>query len=153
MLKFINNVEVNCLTEVISDGRALRIDTIRDVDVRYAKMQISYKIYYKNKEGSCVSNEMHVDYRMVKKNAEYDMCEILWWRLLDNIKMRKSDMYPFQYGSLIVCLVLYFVNALPGVENVAWISDMTIGLQIKGQMDWMIAQKCVKISLRSSNVS
>lgn len=68
---------MNRLTGVILDGRALKIDTIRDVDVRYVKMGISYKFYYRNKEGSCVSTGVHVAYQMVKENIEYDLCEII----------------------------------------------------------------------------
>lgn len=44
-------------------------------------------------------------------------------------------MYPFWYGSLIVCLVFYFPNSFPSVENVACGDDMTIGCQIKGYLD------------------
>lgn len=50
MLKSIENVEVNQLTGVIFDGRALKFDTIRDVGMRYATMGIPYKFYYRNRE-------------------------------------------------------------------------------------------------------
>lgn len=135
IVKLVKNVEVNHLTGVILDGRALKIDIIRDVDVRYATMGISYNVYYKNRESSCVSTGVHVTYLMVKENAEYDLCEIIWRQLLDNIEMSKSEMYLFRYGSLIVCLVFYFLNTLPRAENVAWRNDMTIGSKIKGYLD------------------
>lgn len=85
MLKYVNNVEVNCLTKLILDGRELKIDTIRDVDIRFVTMGISYKIYYRNREGSCASTSAYEAYQMVKENAEYDLCEILQRWLLDNV--------------------------------------------------------------------
>lgn len=41
-LKYVNNVEVNWLIRVISNGRASRIISIRDVDVKYATMGINH---------------------------------------------------------------------------------------------------------------
>lgn len=98
-------------------------------------MGISYKVYFKNREGSSSSTIVYVAYQTVEENKECDLCELLRRQLLDHFQMTNDEKYPFRYGSLVVCLVFYFLNALPGNKNVIWRKDMTIGAQFKEYLD------------------
>lgn len=90
VLKYVKNDEVNRLTGFVLDKRALRIDGILDLAVRYVTMGNSYKVYYKNQEGSSSSTTVYVAYKMVKENTNYDLCDLLRWKLLDNLRLTKT---------------------------------------------------------------
>lgn len=70
-LKLVKNEEINWLAHVVLDKRALRIDRIVYLGVKYVTMGISYKVYYKNREGSSSSTTMYVAYQMVKVKVFY----------------------------------------------------------------------------------
>lgn len=57
-------------------------------------------------------------YKMVKENVNYDLCELLRQQLLVTLQLMKTNLYPFCYGSLIVCLLFYFLSALPRLNNI-----------------------------------
>jgi hypothetical protein len=66
--KFMQNKEVKSLIGVTKDQRALLIHTIVDPIVRYITYGISYKIYFRNREGSTSTIVIYITHHMVKKN-------------------------------------------------------------------------------------
>lgn len=49
-----------------------------------------------------------------------------------NIKKIKQDKkHVFKFGPLIVCLVMYFLNEIPGIGKVQWAYDKLVAVQIK----------------------
>lgn len=128
--KLVKNKEFETLTGITGDQRALLIDTIIDLVVRYVAYGVSQKIYLWNKEGSTSVIVVYVAHQMVKERKDFNLCELLLTQLTDNITMTKDDGYPFHFGSLIMCLMLYFLRSLPLKENVAWKSNVPIGKKI-----------------------
>lgn len=98
-------------------------------------MGITYKIYFRNKEGSTSTIVVYVAYHMAKIGMNYDLCELLRHQVLRNIKLTKNYGYSFHFGSLIVCLAFYFLNSLQLNENVAWDENLPIGKKIKIYLD------------------
>lgn len=84
-LKSVKNDEVNKITSVVFDKRALEIGTINELAIKYPNMGISYKVYYRNQEGSTSSTTVHVACNMVKENVDYDLCKLSRRQLLDNL--------------------------------------------------------------------
>lgn len=134
-LKSTRNDEEIFFTSIVSSKRAFLIDTIVDLVVWYATMGLSYKVYFKNHEGSTSSTIVFVSYKMVKENFDYDLCELLRWQLLYNLWFTKTELYHFWCDSLIVCLVIYFLNALLRLNNIAWRRDVLISAQIRGYLN------------------
>lgn len=66
-------------------------------------LDITYKIYLRNREGSTLAIIVYVAYQMAKAGMNNDLYELLRQQVLS-----KNDGYPFWFGSLIVCLAFYF---------------------------------------------
>lgn len=49
--------------------------------------------------------------------------------------LTKTEGHAFCLGSLVACLVFYFMNSLPLKENVVWDENLPIGKQIKRYLD------------------
>lgn len=72
---------------------------------------------------------------MMKEDMQYHLCSILLEELLNNMKKIKSDKkHVFKFGSLIICLVLYFMNEIPGIGSVPWAFHVLVATQIKQGM-------------------
>lgn len=69
-------------------------------------------------------------YILVMENRSFDLYESLKELLLENIKMSKQKNYAFWYGSLLVSLVMYYLESLPAKDNVIWESSVPIARQI-----------------------
>lgn len=74
-------------------------------------------------------------YKMVKENVDCDLCELLRQKLLDKLRLTKIEMYPFWYGSLIMCLVFYLLNVLTILNHIACRRDVLVSAQIRGYLD------------------
>lgn len=129
MKKFVKNKEVETITKVMGDQRALLIKKIVNLVVRYIAYEMSYKIYFKNREGSTSAIDVFVAHKLVMEDADYNLCELLRSHLLENINMKKNEGYPFQFGSLLVCLTIYFLRSLSLKENVLWKSQVPVAKQ------------------------
>lgn len=79
---------------------------------------------------------IHIAYQMVKEDAHYDLCSVLLEELMINLKKIKQDKNNvFKYGSLVICLALYFLNHIPGIGRVQWAFDRPVAQQIKQGRD------------------
>lgn len=45
----LSNIELNKLTRATFDGRSMRVDDFRDIDVKFTAMTIGYKVYQSNR--------------------------------------------------------------------------------------------------------
>lgn len=48
----------------------------------------------------------------------FDLCGLLKDQLLENVQLSKMIGCPFKFGTLVICLVMYFLNCLPLINNV-----------------------------------
>lgn len=73
----VTNPTINKLIGIEFDGRLMKINTIRDDDVRFVSMVIVYKVYQLNILNLVFDTAIHVAYRMVKEDSHYDLCIML----------------------------------------------------------------------------
>lgn len=57
---------------------------------------------------------------MIKEDQDFDLCGLLKDQLLENIDLTKKTQYPYNFGTLITCIVMYFLNCFPLDNNMAW---------------------------------
>lgn len=62
----------------------LIVKDMKDPIVKYASMLIRYNIYFTNKENFISTTSINILYEMVKKGANYDLCELLRENFLEN---------------------------------------------------------------------
>lgn len=118
-LKYVKNQVVTDTTRSRFDKRAMTINDILEYDVKFASMVIGYKIYHSSQENSVSSTAIYAAYEMVKKNKEYDLCELLWSELMNNLtKIKQEKKNTFKYGTFILCLFFYYMNEVLGVGHV-----------------------------------
>lgn len=89
--KKIPNKMVTSLTRATSDNRSLRVNDIKDINVRYVSMVLGYKATHANKLKSVSSVCIYSAYEMINNNAKIDVCEWLKDELIDNLKKIKGD--------------------------------------------------------------
>jgi hypothetical protein len=65
--------------------------------------------------------------QITKKNEYFDLCELLRGQLFKNIGMTKKDNNAFPFGSIVMCLMMYFLKLLPLEENFVWDSTTLVG--------------------------
>lgn len=87
----VRNPTVNKLTSAEFDGRLMRINTIKDDDVKFVAMVIGYKVYRSNQLNSVSDTAIHAAYKMVKEDAHYDLYSVMLEELMINLKKIKLD--------------------------------------------------------------
>lgn len=115
-LRNIKNATVIQVTNSKNDSRSMTISDIIEYDVRFASMIIVYKIYQSSRANSVSSTTIYATYQILKENKLYDLCGVLLSELKRNLKkIKKEKKHVFKFGTLIVCLALYFMNEIPSV--------------------------------------
>lgn len=110
----------------------MRISTITNIDINFASVILGYKVTQSNRLNFVSSCCIHATYQMLRNNVKYDLSE--WMRselMLNLVKIKGIKRGNFRYGNLIVCLMLYFWNELPGLGKKHWAHDISVGMQIK----------------------
>lgn len=131
-LRKVTNPTITKLTSAQFDNRSMTIDDIREHDIRFALMIIGYKVYQSSKLNSISDTTFYVVYQIMKEDIQYDLCTILLNELLSNLKKIKTDKKNiFKFGSLIVCLALYFMNEIHNTRRVQWAYDLLVTSQIR----------------------
>jgi len=147
----LKSVKNQTLSEAIGskfDKRAMTIDDISDPDVKFASMIIGYKIYHSSRENSIPGTAIYTAYEMLRKNADYDLCQLLLNQLMENLqKIKKDKKNSFKYGGLILCLFFYFMNELPGSNGWVWENDRPIAIQIRDYLHGLGDNKAQNIAL------
>lgn len=66
-------------------------------------MILGYKFQYSRKLNSVSASCVHMAYKMVIKDEEYDLCEVLRQQILENIAgIKKNRTTHFRFGSLVM---------------------------------------------------
>lgn len=105
----------------------MKINIIKEDDVKFASMVIGYKVYQSNRLNLVSSTAIHVSYKMVKEDWYYDLCNVLLEELLIIFKKIKQDKkHVFKFGYLIIYLALYFMNQIPKIGRVQWAYDRPV---------------------------
>lgn len=73
----IKNKEVETLNDINRDQRALIIDKIINPAVRYVAYDISYKVYFRNREGATLTIVVYMAHMLVMEDKSFDLCELL----------------------------------------------------------------------------
>lgn len=130
--KKIPNKEVMSLTDATFDNRLLRVNDIKDNNVKFASIVIGYKVAHTNRLNSVSSLCIHSAHEMILNNAKIDICELLKDELLENLDKIKGDTRgTFKFGNLIVCLMPYFSKEILGIGH----KDCMLGNRKSSQID------------------
>lgn len=90
-----------------------------EYDVRFSSMVKGYKVYLSNRKNSISDTVIYATYQLLKEDKKYDLCGVLLSELMRNLnKINQDKKHVFKFGSLIVCLALYFLNEIPNVGKV-----------------------------------
>lgn len=81
----LSNIELCKLTDTTFDGRSMRGDDIKEMDVKFAAMIIRYKFHQSNQLNSFSDNNILIAYQMVKEDAHYDLCNVMMKELMTNL--------------------------------------------------------------------
>lgn len=95
-------------------------------------MVVGYKEYQSRRHNSVFDIVIFTAYQMLKEDKRCYLYLALLSELLRNLKKIKQDKkHYFRFGSLIVCLALYLLNEIPGIEKFQWAYDKLVAMQIK----------------------
>lgn len=130
--KKVPNNKVMILTGATSNSRSLRVNDIKDINVRFVSMVLGYKTTHANRLNSVSSLCINSAYEMVNNNAMIDVCEWLKDELTDNLKKIKGDKKgTFHFRNLLVCLMLYFTKEIPSTRPKYFGYDILVGKQLQ----------------------
>lgn len=87
----LSNTELCKLISATFDGRSMRVDDIRDIDMKFAGMVIGYKVYQSNQLNYVFSNNILIAHQMVKEDTHYDLCSVMMKELMTNLHKIKQD--------------------------------------------------------------
>jgi hypothetical protein len=113
------------------DGRGLKVSTISDIELRFGIHIITHKIYSSSRLNSVPCEAVDLAFKIVKKNLEFDLSELLLVQLNKNMEsIRTSKNNPCKFGSLLTCLFFYIQKFFPSKGTVEWRKDTPILYQI-----------------------
>lgn len=129
--KRVSNDTVIDLTSATFDKRSLRVNDVKEINVRFVSMILGYKATHANRLNSISSLCIKSAYDMVNNNARIDVCEWLKDELIDNLKKIKGDKKgTFRFGNLILCLMLYITKHVPDIGKKYFGFDISVGKQL-----------------------
>lgn len=129
--KKVSNDTVMNLTGATFDKISLRVNDVKDINVRFVSMILGYKATHANRLNSVSSLCIKSAYDMVNDNARIDVCEWLKDELIDNLKKIKGDKNgTFRFGSFLVCLMLYITKEVPGIGRKDFGFDIPVGKKL-----------------------
>lgn len=127
--------DVKKLTGSRWDGRAMTVDNINDLVVKFVSMVIGYRIYYSRRMNSILVATIHTAYRMGKENFDYGLAEALRSQLMENLEVVKNDKkMRFKFGQLIMGLFFYFQTFFLGIGDEQWITSTLALPQMKSNI-------------------
>jgi hypothetical protein len=103
---------------------ALVILEIIDLVTRYIVYGVSYIIFLRNREGAALIGVLFISHKMINEYQNFDLCGLLKYQL------KNKSNYPFNFATLVIWLVIYFMNSLPLNNNVIWRENEIICKQI-----------------------
>ena len=109
------------------DGRGLKINNVTNVELRFGIHIIAHKIQSSSRLNSVPCGEVDLAYKVVKKNLEFDLSDLLLKQLnknMDSVKTSKNN--PCKFGSLLTCLFFYVQKLFPSKGIVVWRKDTLV---------------------------
>lgn len=105
--KKVSNDTVINLSSATFDKRSLRVNDVKDINIKFISVILGYKATHANRLNSVSSLCIKSAYDMVNDNARIDVCEWLKDELIDNLgKIKRDKKGTFRFGNLLVCLML-----------------------------------------------
>ena len=113
------------------DGRGLKINTVIDPELRFGIYVIAYRIYSSSRLNSVACEAVDLAFKMVKKNLEFDLSDLLLVQLNKNMEsIRTSKNNLCKFGSLLICIFFYVQKFFPSKGTVEWRKDTPVLYQI-----------------------
>ena len=109
------------------DGRGLKISSVTDVDLRFGIHIIAHKIYSSSQSNSVPCEAVNLAYKIIKKNMEFDLLDVLLKQLnknTDSVKTSKNNSFKFSF--LLTCLFFYVQKFFPSKGIVVWRKDTLV---------------------------
>ena len=129
--KTLGRDELQKLTLAEWDGRGLKINNVSDIELKFGIIIIAYKLYSSSRLNSVACEAVDLAYKVVKKNLEFDLAEVLLKQFNKNMEsIRTSKKNPCKFGSLLICIFFYAQNFFPSKGTVVWRKDTPILYQI-----------------------
>ena len=131
--KTLGRAELQKKTLAKWDGRGLKINNVTDLELRFGIYIIAFKIYSSSQLNSVSCEAIDLTYKVVKKNLDHDLFDVLLKQLnknVDSVKTTKNN--SFKFGLHLVCLFFYVQNFFPSKGIVVWRKDTPILYQING---------------------
>lgn len=114
----------------------MRVDDIKEIDVKFVAMIIGQKVYQSNQLNSIFGNNNLIAHEMVKEDSHYDLYTMMLKELMTNLhKIKQDKKNTFRYGSFVIYLALYFLNTIPSFGKIHWDFDHPIATQIAKILD------------------
>ena len=129
--KTLGQEELQKKTLAERDSRGLKINNVTNVELRFGIHIITHKIYSLSRLNSVPCEAVDLAYKVVKKNLEYDLSNVLLKQLnknIDSVKTSKNN--PFKFVSLLTCLFFYVQKFFPSKGIVVWRKDTRVLYQI-----------------------
>ena len=125
--KTLGREELQKLTLAEWDGRGLKISIVANVELRFGIHVIAHKIYSSSRPNSVPCEAVDLAYKVVKKNVEFDLSELLLSQLNKNMEsIRTSKNNSCKFGSLLICLFFYIQKSFPSKGSVVWRKEIPV---------------------------
>ena len=102
----------------MSDGKNMKVNMIKEVDVRLVCKIIRYKMNYSSRLNYVPTRFIHATYMMIVEREKFNMRQILRHQLLDNIdRIKKTKNASFRFKSLLKHFFFQVVRNFPSISN------------------------------------
>lgn len=96
------------------NGRVLKIKNVTNIELRFDIHIISHKIYSLSQSNNIPYEVVDLAYKVIKKNLEFDLSDVLLKQLNKNIEtMKTSKNNSFKFSSLLTFLFFYVQKFSP----------------------------------------
>ena len=75
--KTLSKDELQKLTQVVWDGRGLKLNNITNIELKFGICVVAYKLYSSSRLNSVSCEAVDLAYKVVKKNMEFDLADVL----------------------------------------------------------------------------
>ena len=92
----------------------MKISNVSDVELKFGIHIIAHKIYNSSRLNSVPCEAVDLAYKVVKKNLEYDLVDLMLKQLnknMESIRTSKNNLWKF--SSLLTCLFFYVQKFFP----------------------------------------
>lgn len=117
-LRKVQNKTMIAATDSKFNNKANTISDMLEHDITFASMVVGYKVYQSNRQNSVSGTAILLAYQILKEDKRYDLCIVLLNESINNLKkIKHGKKHIFKFGSLLICLALYFLNKILGIKG------------------------------------